>query len=155
MEIEMSHVLYPVRPVPSELGSLDRRVILLVEDDIDQLEMERAVLEQEGCLVFACQSGLFAIHTLMNEQITPDVIVLDQSMPAMDGDQFIATIRRVLRMKSVPTVLVSGTEPSEYLTPRIHSFIPKPFGRDLFLQHVQKALIPRIPSAPVSVMSLS
>jgi CheY-like chemotaxis protein len=144
--------LCPVHLDPSEMLPLDRRVALVVEDDVDNLELSRSVLEEQGCMVFACLDGKMALHTLMNEQVIPDVIVLDYGLPGgMNGEQFLRFVTKSLKL-TIPTVLISGQNPHDGLIRRVRSYLPKPYNDEDLVRHVVDAIV--IPKPPYSSSAL-
>jgi CheY-like chemotaxis protein len=61
--------------------------ILIVDDDSDTLEAMRLMLESEGYLVATATDGREAL-TVLVKGLRPCVIVMDLSMPVMDGVEF-------------------------------------------------------------------
>ena len=58
------------------------KLVVVVEDDADIVDLIRAVLEVEGCTVIA-SVGLDALAEI--HQRLPDLVLLDYLMPGMDG----------------------------------------------------------------------
>ncbi|MBW4581044.1 MAG: response regulator [Tildeniella nuda ZEHNDER 1965/U140] len=77
--------------LPTPHSPLTGLQILLVDDDTDTREFQAFLLEQNGAAVTAVDSGLAALQAL--EQFTPDVIVSDVGMAAMDGYMLMQHIR--------------------------------------------------------------
>ncbi|HKW91100.1 MAG TPA: response regulator [Methylomirabilota bacterium] len=80
--------------------------MLLVEDDLDQAEMvARTLRRQDGPFeVTAVADGSACLHALT--QHTYELVLLDYSLPRMNGLEVLAEIRR--RGASVPVVMVTG-----------------------------------------------
>jgi len=57
--------------------------ILLVEDDHDNMELVKFILERAGHTVFIAHDGLEAL-TVAHDMV-PDLILMDMAMPEMDG----------------------------------------------------------------------
>ena len=77
------------------------KLVLLVEDEANQRVLYRQVLEDEGYEVELAADGMAALEKLKERR--PDLIVLDISMPNMDG---IETLGHVLsRDNSIPVIL--------------------------------------------------
>jgi CheY-like chemotaxis protein len=57
--------------------------ILIVEDNVDNYELVRFLLERAGYQVLFAATGLEGIEVARREQ--PDLILMDLSMPEMDG----------------------------------------------------------------------
>jgi signal transduction histidine kinase/CheY-like chemotaxis protein len=65
--------------------------ILLVDDETDTREFQAMVLEQSGATVTAVASGLEALQAL--DRFTPDLLISDIGMAAMDGYMLMQQIR--------------------------------------------------------------
>ena len=86
---------------------------MVVDDDPELRWMCRQLLEAEGHAVVEAPDGREALLYLMNqEQAQPCLILLDLSMPVMDGWEFLAIIKSYVRLHEVPVVLISALEPS-------------------------------------------
>ena len=67
----------------------------------------RDFLEEEDFVVHAARDDQHALQVL--EKIDPpDLILLDYKMPVMDGRQFLAVMRRIPRLQSIPVVILSA-----------------------------------------------
>ncbi|MBA3641163.1 MAG: response regulator [Acidobacteriota bacterium] len=82
------------------------KTVLVVEDDPDMRDLERAVLEFGGYSVTLARNGVEALRHL--EQTLPDVIILDLMMPVMDGLTFLAERSRRGLAASIPVLCVSA-----------------------------------------------
>ena len=67
--------------------------ILIVDDDPDIRELERAALTHAGHKVVMASNGREALGTL--ERMRPCLILLDLMMPVMDGLTFLVEMRRI------------------------------------------------------------
>jgi CheY-like chemotaxis protein len=79
--------------------------VLVVEDDAATREALTLFLEREGYRVVAAPDGRQALERLRGP-VTPDLILLDLSMPVMDGWRFREEQRRDPSLADVPVVLV-------------------------------------------------
>jgi len=76
--------------------------ILIVEDEDNQRLLYRRELEDEGYEVLEASGGRQAV-SLIEKGLRPDLVVLDISMPDMDG---IETLGKILnRDNSIPVIL--------------------------------------------------
>ena len=62
---------------------MSKRRILLVEDNADNFELVRFLLERQGYEVLAARNGIQAVEMARNE--LPDLVLMDLSMPEKDG----------------------------------------------------------------------
>jgi DNA-binding response OmpR family regulator len=77
--------------------------VLVVDDCPDQREAISRLLESKGLTVMAAATGLEAIRATFNQR--PDVILLDLSMPDMDG---FTTSQRLRELTDTPILVVSA-----------------------------------------------
>jgi len=81
--------------------------ILVVEDDDDIRETLREVLAAEGYEVDEARDGLEAFVQLQDGEHA-SLILLDMMMPRMDGETFLASLRRRPELAGVHVVVISG-----------------------------------------------
>lgn len=112
--------------------------ILVVEDDTTIRETIAELLEDEGYAVSCAANGAEALAQLDAGSV-PSLILLDLTMPVMDGWTFRSAQRSDPRLASIPTVVVSashGADPRslERLAP--DAFLAKPFDLDRLIDTV-------------------
>jgi CheY-like chemotaxis protein len=86
--------------------------VLLVEDDSDDRDLfSRFFAERDDILLMpAVSNGLELVDYLMNtksDNDLPDLIVLDQNMPLMNGKQTLAFLKSHARFTRIPAVIYS------------------------------------------------
>ena len=81
--------------------------ILLVEDNLDVLDATRVLLETEGYAVATAANGADAL-ALLRAGLRPRLIVLDLSMPVMDGWEFRHAQRADTTLLAIPTIVYSA-----------------------------------------------
>jgi CheY-like chemotaxis protein len=74
------------------ISSLAGTSVLLADDDVDNLELIEFLFQDAGATVRAVRSAEEALALLPDWK--PDVLLLDISMPNMDGYELLETIRR-------------------------------------------------------------
>lgn len=80
--------------------------ILIVEDDKDSADALATFLHMAGHHVICAPSGHEALGQIMTS--TPDLVVLDLSMPHVDGTQVLEVLRSYLRLQELPVVVWTG-----------------------------------------------
>ncbi len=90
-------------------ASMDRGLILLVEDDPDISEAMAGCLTDCGYRVATAANGQVALETLRSNAELPRLILLDLMMPVMDGWEFRAAQRADPALAGVPVVLLSAS----------------------------------------------
>jgi len=86
--------------------------ILLVEDGDDTRYFMRLELESLGYRVIEAEDGQSAVDLALSEQ--PDIILMDLSLPGMDGLEATKRIRQDQQMKSVPIIAVTAHHESTF-----------------------------------------
>jgi two-component system, cell cycle response regulator DivK len=86
--------------------------VLLVEDFEDTRLFMRLELEEQGFIVFEAENGQVAVETAIRE--TPDVILMDLTLPLMDGFEATKLIRRRDLLKNVPIIAVTAHQEDDF-----------------------------------------
>ncbi|MFC1928679.1 response regulator transcription factor [Chloroflexota bacterium] len=81
---------------------------LIIDDEPTFVRLVDQVLTQQGFEVLKASSGQEGLRLLFAEK--PDLVLLDVSMPEMDGWQ---TCQRIREVSDVPIVMLTGKEKSE------------------------------------------
>jgi CheY-like chemotaxis protein len=83
-----------------------RTTVLLVDDDADFCSMVSDVLSAEGCQVACAENGVKALEILA--VLTPDLILVDLSMPVMNGWELLQKLETDPRLATVPATVLSA-----------------------------------------------
>jgi DNA-binding response OmpR family regulator len=114
--------------------------VMVVDDDSDIAELTRLVLEGGGYEVITTPSGVEALREL--QSMLPDLILLDISMPDMDGWQVLKALRAEERTAQVPVAMFSikseVRDKVRSLQGGAYDYIPKPFSCDELLRRVRR-----------------
>ena len=84
----------------------DARLILVVDDDKSVRTFTKLLLKQLGFEAIEAEDGPAAIDIVRAESAHIGAVLLDLTMPRMDGVETLAALRQVA--PDVPVVLVSG-----------------------------------------------
>jgi two-component system response regulator MprA len=100
--------------------------VLIVDDDDELAEVLRQALRESGYAVATVRHGAAALELI--RQIQPDLILLDLTMPIMDGWSFMAQYRRSGKA-SGRIVLLTGHPSVREISQRLgaDAYIGKPF----------------------------
>ena len=113
--------------------------ILIVEDDSALREALAQVLSDEGYELFSARDGLEAVNCLKKGN-RPDVILLDLSMPVVNGWEFRMFQKRDPELARIPVVLITAggysREEVAWLEPS--ALIPKPVDLDVLLAVIRR-----------------
>jgi two-component system response regulator MprA len=109
--------------------------VLVVEDDGDLCDSIVSVLEEHFDVGIA-RDGEEALARLDANRF--DVVVLDLSMPKLDGEEF---LRRLGRAGAVPPVIVTSASRDQRRRTEglnVAAFLPKPFGMDALIAEIER-----------------
>jgi CheY-like chemotaxis protein len=126
-----------------ELGGRDRYV-LLVEDDADIGAVASTILREEvGLSVLWAPTGDRALE--IAAQRRPSLVLLDLSMPGLDGLEVLRRLRASPGTRDVPVVIVTAMAPTGPLRAAAEAagcddFLPKPFALDALIEVTERWL---------------
>jgi CheY-like chemotaxis protein len=93
-------------PEQGQVQPRERRLVLLVDDCQDTRELYAEYLELSGFDVKEADDGIVAISEAV--RVRPDIIVMDMSLPRLDGREAAQKLRADERTRGIPLVLISG-----------------------------------------------
>ena len=121
----------PIDPVIQS----SKKSILVIDDSLDMLSLQKTMLELEGFQVFIATSGTEALN-LLAKITAPDLILLDMQMEDMSGVEFLKLLEleQPSVVEEVPVVFMTGmaTVPKT----KAVGFIRKPAEIGKFLAEV-------------------
>jgi len=121
---------------------MSAKKILVVDDSLTSLLWQRMVLEQEDYHVITAKSGREGVESALAER--PDLILMDVTMPEMDGVEACRAIRANLSTRHVPVIMVSTKSALRVLEDAgdfgYDAHILKPFERSGLLDQVRGVL---------------
>ena len=82
--------------------------VLVVDDDADTRARLRTALERNGWSVSEAENGKDALEKV--RAAAPQIIVLDLTMPVMDGFTFLQTLREDERHRDIPVVVLTARD---------------------------------------------
>lgn len=90
------------------MAGLNKKKILVAEDDMAMAEIVSHKLTASGFEVRHAENGLLAVE--MFEQDPPDLVLLDLMMPEMDGFQVLEKIRnnKDPKLSATPVIVLSN-----------------------------------------------
>jgi CheY-like chemotaxis protein len=110
--------------------------VLVAEDDAPTRNFLVAALTDEGYTVTAATDGKDALERCA--EIQPDIVVLDLSMPIVDGFEF---LRRRGPECSAPVIAVSAGFRKEQLSGlRVMAFVAKPFDLQVLIAVIARSV---------------
>lgn len=112
--------------------------ILYIEDDANNRMLVRRILMAEGFSVDEADNATVGISMAM--QNPPDLILMDVSMPGMDGLTATAKIRNMPQIADIPIVALTANvmegDRERSLAAGCDGYIGKPIDVDIFVEQV-------------------
>jgi CheY-like chemotaxis protein len=116
--------------------------VLLVEDNQDNQDLMRFLLERNGYQVVTALNGRLAIETARREQ--PDIVLMDLTMPEMNGWEAAAAMKADPNLAHIPLIAVTAhTLPGDRrktLEAGFDNYISKPINVKMFDHIVAQSL---------------
>jgi CheY-like chemotaxis protein len=134
-------------PVASpQAASLElNATVLVIDDGASVRRIVSRVLEALGCKAIAAADGIVAIELARNSMQQFDLVILDLTMPQMDGVQTLQEIRRL--HPDLPVILMSGFAETHararFGEHKLSGFLQKPFTVEDVRNRVTKVLAAR------------
>ncbi len=119
-------------------------VVLVVEDFEDNRFMMRRLLEMSGYRVLEAVNGEEAVELAQSER--PQLILMDLSLPQLDGLAATRRIRQYAELRDVPIVAVSAHDTADFhadaLAAGCNDYVTKPIDFDQ-LEALLSRLLPK------------
>lgn len=104
-------------------------LILVVEDTPDSQILAKKILQHAGYNVLIAENAKSAIK--LCEQITPNIILMDISLPDMSGKELTLVLRKEQRLANIPIIAATAhayeQEKEEIIKVGMNGFLTKPF----------------------------
>jgi len=117
-------------------------MVLIADDEPDILEMTGCILENAGYTVLLAENGREAVDLFRQHSDSISLVVMDKTMPVLDGTEAIREIRHI--HQSVPVLLATGRGEGEAASllraGMANEMLVKPYLPKSFLQAVYKAI---------------
>jgi DNA-binding response OmpR family regulator len=120
------------------LSDVDRKRVLVVDDDMPLRGMLSSVLRRHGFQVYLAGDGDEAQRALVLHQ--PHVVLLDLMMPGVNGWDFLQMLQDTGFAGQVPVIVISAhlrKDPQAVLQMGVKAILPKPFELDDLLEMIR------------------
>jgi len=85
-----------------------QKTVLIIDDQPFFVNMQQAVLKQQGYRVVAASNGADGLARA--KQYKPDLILLDIEMPGMDGFAVCEKLKQDAELQQIPVVILTATQ---------------------------------------------
>ena len=119
------------------------RTVLVVEDAEDARYLMRLELESLGYLVIEAEDGKKAVELALHDR--PDIILMDLSLPIMDGFKATEKIRATDGLEGVPIIAVTAHQETDFRegakAAGFDAYVTKPIDIDWLSELIQGLLV--------------
>jgi DNA-binding response OmpR family regulator len=123
-------------------GGASLAKIVVIEDDVTFLDLLRVHLASAGHEVLTAEDAVLGLRAVITEG--PDLILLDLTVPYLDGFEMIKALRNDPATKSIPVVVLTGRGDDETFAQArklgASQFLTKPVTRDVLIKAIEAQL---------------
>jgi len=116
--------------------------IVVIEDDVTFLDLLRVHLASAGHEVLTAEDAALGLRAVITE--APDLILLDLTVPYLDGFEMIKALRHDPATKSIPVIVLTGRGDDETFAQArklgASHFLTKPVARDVLIRAIETQL---------------
>ena len=123
---------------------MEDKVILLVEDNADDEALTLRALRKNNIRndVVVAHDGVEALDLLLQQELRPQVVLLDLKLPRVDGLEVLRQLRADPRTQLLPIVILTSSKEEQDMVQGYrlgaNSYVRKPVDFEQFLQAVQQ-----------------
>jgi CheY-like chemotaxis protein len=117
--------------------TVDDETVLVVDDDPDIRETLSELLDANGYEVLEAENGQIALDVLKNTPRFPCVVLLDLSMPVLDGREFLRRRASDPILRRIPVVVVSGSNQPADPIEGIDEYLRKPVKFERLIEVIE------------------
>lgn len=118
--------------------------VLVVEDESDAMELVRGVLEYHGINSIGATNGEEALAMLQHE--TPTVMIIDLSLPGIDGWGLLSKLKNHQTLSNVPRIAITAYHTAEVANKAIEegfdAYFSKPLDAMSFVRELETIVNP-------------
>ncbi len=121
------------------------KALIIDDDDTVRAILKRVLINKFGIIPLEANNGKEGLSILKNNlHDLPDIILLDNTMPEMDGVSFLQNIRKEDKYKDIPVLVITANDESEIVEQMIQlgitDYILKPIDPDVTFKRIKTAV---------------
>ena len=130
--------------IPLETEDLHGLQVMIVDDNSVNLEILQNQIQRWGMRSIRASSAEMALSMLQTLEHAPDLFILDQHMPSMDGLSLASSLREITVYRKSPIIILSSgpvkDDAERASSLHISHYLTKPIMEDDLLATVQRSL---------------
>ncbi|WP_075186347.1 response regulator [Teredinibacter haidensis] len=123
-------------------NSEENRTVLVVEDNPDNQQLATWILEDEGFNVTCVDSAEEGLELLEVQRY--DIVLMDISLPGMDGKEATRKIRQAPHLKDIPILALTAHavqgERESIIASGVDGLLTKPVNEEELISHIHSLL---------------
>lgn len=120
---------------------IKKRTILIVDDSLLNRKILSKILSQNEYNVIEAENGLIALNILEKNDKNISLVLLDISMPVMDGFALLDKLSENGLISSIPVIITTGNDENnaeiKSLTMGASDFLTKPYNPDIVIHRIK------------------
>ncbi len=125
--------------------------ILCIEDEPQMIDLIKLILENKGYQILGAEGGQQGLEMMRTEN--PDLLLLDVMMPEMDGGDVLNRMKREIKLRNIPVIIVTARADSIdkvlwMSIAQVDDYVTKPFGPRDLVESVETVLAKHTGSGP-------
>ena len=117
--------------------------IVVIEDDVTFLDLLRVHLASAGHEVLTAEDAALGLRAIITE--APELILLDLTVPYLDGFEMIKALRNDPATRDIPLIVLTGRSDDEAFARAkelgASHFLTKPVSRDILVRAIEAQLV--------------
>lgn len=117
--------------------------VLIIEDNVQNMYLERYLVEHSGYKVIEARDGFDGIKKAT--KFLPDLILLDIQLPLMDGYEVARQLKENENTCNIPIVVVTSyampIDKKKVFSLGCNGYIEKPIDSKLFISQIQQFIL--------------
>ncbi len=118
------------------------KTVLVIEDNVDNMEVMRQILEEDGYKVLKAETGQQGLDVALEAR--PDFILLDIQLPDIDGLEVLQKIRSSEIKDDIPVIAVTSYamagDREKIMAAGCNSYIEKPIDPEKVISRIRQIL---------------
>ncbi|HMJ88743.1 MAG TPA: response regulator [Candidatus Acidoferrum sp.] len=128
------------------------RTILVIDDDLMMGELMAAIIDSADYQTLTAANGHEGLE--LAQSALPSAVFCDFSMPGMNGEDVVRSLRANSRTAHIPLILMSGHASSDLRNLGVNAFLQKPFCPDEVLP-LLNSVLEMLPARDVATAATS
>ena len=125
----------------ASVGKSNKPTILVIEDNPDNMLAIRAILKNKFTILEAAD-GEKGLKIVISQQ--PDLILLDMSLPNIDGEEVVGILKTLEESKSIPVIAVTAQvmigDKEKFMNKGCDGYVSKPIDQEKLLNEINRFL---------------